>query len=64
MAEPASAVMLGDGPNDVLAARRAGLAVIAIEHGDGCIAARELGADLVIGAFSELPGALAALGWP
>ncbi len=38
------------------------MAVIAVEHGDGCVAARELGADLVIGAFSELPGALAALG--
>ena len=61
-AAPASAVMLGDSENDVLAAQRAGLPAIAVAHGYGRVPARELGADLVIEAFSELPGALAALG--
>ncbi len=61
-ADPAVAVMLGDGPNDVLAARRAGLPAIAIAHGYGRVPAHELGAEVVIESFSELPGALAALG--
>ncbi|MEE8499109.1 MAG: HAD family hydrolase [Kiloniellales bacterium] len=61
-AQPGSAVMLGDGQNDVLAARRANLPVIAIAHGYGAVPALDLGADLVIETFSELPGALAALG--
>ncbi len=61
-ADPAVAVMLGDGQNDVLAARRAGLPAIAIAHGYGRVPARELGADVVIESFAELPGALAALG--
>ncbi len=61
-AAPASAVMLGDGQNDVLAARRAGLPMIAVAHGYGRVPAQALGADLVIESFSELPGALASLG--
>jgi phosphoglycolate phosphatase len=61
-AEPDSAVMLGDGLNDALAARRAGLPLIAVAHGYGRVPVEELGADLVIETFSELAGALAALG--
>lgn len=61
-AAPGMAVMLGDGANDVAAARAAGLPVIAIAHGYGTTPAEELGADKVIGHFDELPGALAALG--
>ncbi len=59
---PDTAVMLGDGHNDVLAARAAGLPVIVIDHGYGPIPARDLDPDRVIEDFSELPAALAALG--
>ena len=61
-ADPAAAVMLGDSRNDVLAAARAGLPAIVVAHGYGRVPARELGAEVVIESFSELPGALAALG--
>lgn len=58
-AEPAGAVMLGDGVNDVAAARAAGLPVIAVAHGYGTVPADELGADIVLAAFEDLPRALA-----
>ena len=61
-ADPAAAVMLGDSQNDVLAAARAGLPVIVVAHGYGRVPVHELGAEVVIESFSELPGALAALG--
>ncbi len=61
-AEPAAAVMLGDSQNDVLAAARAGLPAIVVAHGYGRVPVRELGAEVVIVSFSELPGALATLG--
>ena len=61
-AAPGAAVVLGDGVNDVAAARAAGLPVIAVAHGYGTTPAHELGADKVIAHFDELPGALAALG--
>lgn len=61
-ADPAAAVMLGDGQNDVLAAARAGLPAIVVAHGYGRVPVHELGAEVVIESFSELPGALAALG--
>ena len=61
-ADPAVAVMLGDGQNDVLAAARAGLPAIVVAHGYGRVPVHELGAEVVIESFSELPGALAALG--
>lgn len=57
-----AAVVLGDGVNDVAAARAAGLPVIAVAHGYGTTPAADLGADRVIAHFDELPGALAALG--
>jgi phosphoglycolate phosphatase len=62
-AAPGAAVMLGDSRNDILAARTAGLPVIAVAHGYGGTPARELGADRVIESFAELPAALAALGF-
>ena len=61
-AAPETAVMLGDGVNDVAVARAAGLPVIAVAHGYGTTPADELGADRVIAHFDELPAALAALG--
>lgn len=60
-AAPAQAVMLGDSRNDVMAARAAGLPVIAVAHGYGTVPAHELGADRLIEGFEELPAALSAL---
>ncbi|MFQ5468341.1 MAG: phosphoglycolate phosphatase [Kiloniellaceae bacterium] len=59
---PAHAAMVGDSPNDVRAARAAGLPVVAVAHGYGPVPARELGADRLIESLAELPAALAALG--
>jgi phosphoglycolate phosphatase len=56
---PDDAVMVGDSDADVLGARAAGLPVIAASWGYGVIAAKDLGADVVIDAFAELPDALA-----
>jgi len=60
-ASPEAAVMVGDSRNDVLAARAAGLPVIAMAYGYGGVPASELGADLVLERFQELPEALAGL---
>jgi phosphoglycolate phosphatase len=57
---PATAVMVGDGINDLLSARDAGLPVVLVTYGYGA-EARTLGADRVIDRFSELPAALADL---
>jgi phosphoglycolate phosphatase len=58
---PARAVMVGDGRNDVLAARAAGVPVVAVSYGYSRVPAAELGADLVINHFSQLPAALKRL---
>jgi phosphoglycolate phosphatase len=58
---PERAVMVGDGRNDVLAARDAGIPVVLVSYGYGAQAARRLGPDRVIDAFAELPAALAGL---
>ncbi len=63
-AAPGDAVMLGDSLNDVLAARAAGLPVIAIASGYGPVPAHELGADALIHTFADLPAALATVGQP
>jgi phosphoglycolate phosphatase len=60
-ATPGEAVMLGDSRNDVLAARGAGLPVIAIASGYGPVPAHELGANALIETFAELPAALSAI---
>ena len=60
-AAPAQAVMLGDGRNDVLAARGTGLPVIAFASGYGPVPAHELGADALIETFADLPAALAGI---
>lgn len=60
-ADPGCAVMVGDSGNDVAAARGAGLPVILRAGGYTTVPAQALGADRVIGAFSELPAAIAAL---
>ena len=53
--------MVGDGRNDVLAARAAGVPVVAVSYGYSRVPAAELGADLVINHFSQLPAALKRL---
>lgn len=55
------AVMVGDAPNDVLAARAAGLPVLLRRGGYTSVPAEELGADAVFADFSELPAAIEAL---
>lgn len=54
-------VMIGDSRNDLLAARGAGLPCILVRHGYGEDAADDLGADLVIDGFADLPAALEEL---
>lgn len=56
------AVMVGDSKNDLASARASGIPCVLVSFGYTVVPARELGADLVIDHFSELPAALAALG--
>jgi len=60
-AEPQQAVMVGDNRNDVAAARGAGLAVIVVSFGYPKMPVEELGADLIIDRFQDLPGAIGRL---
>ncbi len=55
------AVMVGDSATDVAAARAAGIPVVVVSYGYSPVPAHELGGDLVIGHFSELPAALLSL---
>ncbi|ADV45863.1 phosphoglycolate phosphatase [Nitratifractor salsuginis] len=49
------ALMIGDSANDILAAQTAGIPVIAVSYGyDNGRSVRELGADEVIGEFTEI----------
>lgn len=58
------AAMVGDSANDVNAAKAAGIPVVAVSFGYTQIPVQDLGADLVIDHFDQLPDALASLGWP
>jgi phosphoglycolate phosphatase len=55
---PEEAIFVGDSTNDVVTARAAGMKVIVVSFGYTNIPPRELGADLVIDRFDELPAAL------
>jgi phosphoglycolate phosphatase len=55
------AVMIGDSAADVAVARAAGVPVIAVDFGYSDVPAPLLEADLVIGHFEQLPGAVASL---
>ncbi|HYD48601.1 MAG TPA: HAD family hydrolase, partial [Terriglobales bacterium] len=57
----AEAVMVGDSRNDVLAARAAGIPVVAVSFGYTAVPPHQLGADCVIDSFEELPAVLAQL---
>ena len=56
-----NAVMIGDSAADVAIARAAGVPVIAVDFGYSDVPAPLLEADLVIGHFEQLPGAVASL---
>lgn len=56
------AALVGDGPNDVAAARGAGLPVVILSYGYSRAPADQLGADRVIDRFCDLPAALASIG--
>ena len=55
------AVLVGDSINDIKAARAAGLPTVAVSFGYTRIPPRQLGADVVIDHFDDLPRALAEL---
>ncbi|PKU24822.1 phosphoglycolate phosphatase [Telmatospirillum siberiense] len=52
-------LMVGDSPNDVAAARAAGVPVVVVGFGYTQVPAETLGADLVISDFADLPRAAA-----
>lgn len=55
-ATPEKSLMVGDSANDVVAARAAGIKVVAVTFGYTTTPARELGADAAIDQFDELLG--------
>ncbi len=59
--QPEAAVLVGDSPTDVQAAQAAGIAVVAVPWGYRDVPVDAMGADLVIGAFEDLPAALRSL---
>lgn len=59
---PERAVMIGDGINDVTAAKAAGIPVLVLPSGYGEIGAAELGGDRLLRKFAEIPAALDSLG--
>ncbi len=58
---PEYAVMIGDGINDVGAAKAAGIPVLLLDSGYGEIAAGRLGGDGFLASFSDIPQALERL---
>ncbi|MSO85886.1 MAG: phosphoglycolate phosphatase [Rhodospirillales bacterium] len=54
-----AAIMVGDSPNDVAAARAARLPIVAVTFGYSRVPPDQLGADRLVGHFSELKEALA-----
>ena len=60
-AAPSEALMIGDSPADVKAARNAGLPVVAVSYGYRKVSAEALGADILIDDFAALPAAIVRL---
>lgn len=52
------AVAVGDSPNDVNAAKAAGVPVVAVSFGYTRVPPPELGADILVDSFAEVPGAV------
>ncbi|NKB57284.1 MAG: phosphoglycolate phosphatase [Alphaproteobacteria bacterium] len=61
-ADPEHAVMIGDSPNDVQVALNAAIPAIAVSYGYRRVPAEEMGADILIDHFHEVPAALQQLG--
>ncbi len=59
--EPRSAVMVGDGPPDIDAARAACVNSIAVRGGYTNVPVEELGADLIVDSLADVPKALVGL---
>lgn len=59
----APAVMVGDSRNDVAVAKALGIPAIVVSFGYTTIPPKDLGADVLIDHFDELPGALGSLGF-
>jgi phosphoglycolate phosphatase len=59
--DPARSVMVGDSATDIDTAKAAGRPVVAVTFGYSPVPVAELGPTRVIGHFSELPAAVAAL---
>lgn len=59
----APAVMVGDSRNDVAVAKALGIPAIVVSFGYTTIPPKDLGADVLIDHFDELPGALHTLGF-
>lgn len=59
--DPSAAAMVGDGPQDVAAARNARMPVIAFASGYGTVAIDRLAADAIARSFADIPDLLAAL---
>ncbi len=59
---PETCVMIGDSPNDVLAAQGAGIPCLVVTHGYG-VGMDQYGADGLIDGFRALPEALGKLGF-
>jgi phosphoglycolate phosphatase len=57
-ASPEEALMIGDGANDVAAARSLGIPIILLESGYGEIPMAQLGGDMLLADFGEIPEAL------
>jgi phosphoglycolate phosphatase len=56
-----TAIMIGDGHNDVKVAKAAGIPVMALSYGYTRIPLHELHPDLILGSFSGIPDALVDL---
>ena len=55
------AIMVGDSYNDVVSAREAGIPVIVVSYGYTTTPPTELGGDVFVDRFAEIPAAVALL---
>ena len=62
--KPEDAIMVGDSHNDVAASRAAGVPVIVVTFGYTTTPPRQLGADVVVERFDELPPIISRWGQP
>ena len=60
-AAPNQSVMIGDGANDLIAARDAGVAVIHARYGYGITREHDVTPDAVVDAFAAIPASVRAI---